>query len=603
MSDTVPPLIDEPNALPAGTRFGELEILRVLGVGGFGIVYLAMDHALERQVAIKEYMPSQLAQRQQSTTVVVRSSQVVETFELGLRSFVNEARMLARFDHPSLLKVYRFWEANGTAYMVMPYLQGKTLKQVREASGDAPGEAWIMKRVLPLIEALELLHAEQVFHRDIAPDNILLPSDGADPILLDFGAARRVIGDRTQSLTAIFKPSYAPIEQYGETTQLRQGAWTDVYSLGAVLHYLLVGTPPPLATTRAVVDEMVPLAQRRDWPMHSRHFRAAIDWALSVRPSMRPQSMAEMRDALMGDRTLPVVRPNLPPPADKGSSVAAALPSAAPAPMAADQGYEFTQILPAAAVMDQAVTQPLHQAPPVAAVQSPASASAPKPAPQPAAAAPAPQTAKSGPLSVAGALPSQDHKEVAKGLPKAWWWGAGALGLVLLTSFWWVLVSRPAGPPGAESADLTHADAASAPSSAAVTAASTPATQTSAVPVVPPTVQTGKAGAVAGLESTGKSPASAITAPKSVASAEPAASRPPAARLPRLAKPEPAVAQPAVQAEPETAVGHEDPRAACGDRVFIALWRCIERNCEEPRYREHAECVTLRERRERRERR
>ena len=604
MSDAVPPLIDEPNALPAGTRFGELEILRVLGVGGFGIVYLALDHALERQVAIKEYMPSQLAQRQQSTTVVVRSAQAVETFDLGLRSFVNEARMLACFDHPSLLKVYRFWEANGTAYMVMPYLLGKTLKQVREASGDAPGEAWIMKRVLPLIDALELLHAEQVYHRDIAPDNILLPSDGADPILLDFGAARRVIGDRTQSLTAIFKPSYAPIEQYGETTQLRQGAWTDVYSLGAVLHYLLVGAPPPLATTRAVIDEMVPLSQRRDWPTHSRHFRAAIDWALSVRPSMRPQSMTELREALMGDRTLPVIRPNAAPAADKSPDAPAAPPSAAPP---ADLGYEFTQILPAQVALPaaHAVTQPLGQEPLPAGGPPPGPSPAPVPAvaresavrvePIPAARIPAPSPV---------AAPSEPE---ANGTPKAWWWGAALLGLLLLSSFWWVLVSRPPGPAGAESAELTNANAASAPATAGVQTAESSTPPAGPVAVTPPMAQTGAEAIVAGAA--GKPVPTEIVAPKAVATTELAASKPTSVKSPRLAKPEPAAVQPAAaqptaHAEPEsTAAGGEDPRAACGDRVFIALWRCIERNCEEPRYREHAECVSLRERRERRERR
>ncbi|HMW24909.1 MAG TPA: serine/threonine-protein kinase, partial [Burkholderiaceae bacterium] len=233
MNAPPPPPPDDINALPAGTRFGELEILSLLGSGGFGLVYLAQDHALDRRVAIKEYMPVSLAQRGSNSLVSVRSGSMRETFELGLRSFVNEARLLARFDHRSLLKVYRFWEANNTAYMVVPYLQGQTLKQWREAREGPPDGAWLMQRLLPLLGALEVLHAERVYHRDIAPDNVFLPADGGDPILLDFGAARRAISDTTQSFTAILKPSYAPLEQYDGASSLRQGPWTDLYALGA----------------------------------------------------------------------------------------------------------------------------------------------------------------------------------------------------------------------------------------------------------------------------------------------------------------------------------------------------------------------------------
>ena len=134
MSDTPPPPAPASahhDALPAGTRFHELEIIRVLGAGGFGIVYLARDHSLERDVALKEYMPASLATRGAGAHITVRSGSFAETYAVGLRSFVNEARLLARFDHPSLLKVYRFWEDNNTAYMVMPYLQGRTLRELR----------------------------------------------------------------------------------------------------------------------------------------------------------------------------------------------------------------------------------------------------------------------------------------------------------------------------------------------------------------------------------------------------------------------------------------------------------------------------------------
>ena len=291
------------DALPPGTRFGEFEILRVLGVGGFGIVYLANDHSLEREVALKEYMPASLAARGAGPQITVRSSSFAETYAIGLRSFVNEARLLARFDHPSLVKVYRFWEDNATAYMVMPYLQGVTLRDTRRRMAHPPDEPWIRSVISPILAALELLHREGVYHRDIAPDNILLQHEGP-PILLDFGAARRVISDRTQSLTAILKPSYAPIEQYAEMTQLRQGPWTDLYALGAVIHYLLFGAPPAPATARAVQDDAEAI-ENRIVPGVSPRFLEAVSWMLSVRPNQRPQSGEQLRTVLDGHAQVP----------------------------------------------------------------------------------------------------------------------------------------------------------------------------------------------------------------------------------------------------------------------------------------------------------
>ena len=316
------------DALPPGTRFGEFEILRVLGVGGFGIVYLAQDHSLEREVALKEYMPASLAARGQGPQITVRSSSFAETYAIGLRSFVNEARLLARFDHPSLVKVYRFWEDNATAYMVMPFLQGVTLRDTRRGMAHPPDEAWIRSVITPILSALELLHREGVYHRDIAPDNILLPPDGP-PVLLDFGAARRVISDRTQSLTAILKPSYAPIEQYAEMVQMRQGPWTDLYALGAVIHYLLFGAPPAPATARAVQDEADQI-ENRIVPGVSPRFLEAVSWMLSIRPNQRPQNGEELRAVLDGRAEIPPRgRPGITIPGAVAPAVAAAAAAAA----------------------------------------------------------------------------------------------------------------------------------------------------------------------------------------------------------------------------------------------------------------------------------
>ncbi|HKX40323.1 MAG TPA: protein kinase, partial [Burkholderiaceae bacterium] len=334
-------VVVEHDALTIGTRFGEFEILRVVGVGGFGIVYLAQDHSLERQVALKEYMPAALAARGDGSRITVRSAAFAETYAIGLRSFVNEARLLARFDHPSLVKVYRFWEDNGTAYMVMPFLRGMTLRDARRSMERAPDEPWIRSVIDPLLGALELLHREGVFHRDIAPDNILLPPAGP-PILLDFGAARHVISDRTQSLTAILKPSYAPIEQYAEMTSMRQGPWTDIYALGAVMHYLLFGVPPAPATARAVQPDAQPVAQR-EVPGVSANLLATVGWALGVRPAERPQSIAMLRDALNGVVPVPAAPQDAAAAAAAMSPVAPPLnPVAAPAPTS---GFPATQRL------------------------------------------------------------------------------------------------------------------------------------------------------------------------------------------------------------------------------------------------------------------
>lgn len=293
-------------ALPAGTRIAEFEVESVLGVGGFGVVYLAFDHALQRRVALKEFLPASLAVRGDEGRICVRSEADAATFALALRSFVNEARLLARFDHPALVKVHRFWEANGTAYMVMPYYEGQTLRASLASLQGAPDETWLRGVLEPLLDALEFLHREQIYHRDVAPDNILLLPHGA-PVLLDFGAARHVITGRAQALTAILKPNFAPIEQYGESTLMRQGAWTDLYALGAVLYFCITGRPPNPAASRVLDDELAALKpmqstlRARDGSAYSEALLGCIDAALSVHPQTRPQSVEDFRAALGGE--------------------------------------------------------------------------------------------------------------------------------------------------------------------------------------------------------------------------------------------------------------------------------------------------------------
>ena len=309
--------------LPVGSRLAEFEVTRVVGQGGFGVVYEAWDHTLERVVAIKEYLPTSLSTRQQDGTVVPLSERHRETFDLGMRSFINEARLLAQFDHPSLLKVYRFWQEKGTTYMVMPFYKGDTLREALVAIPAGVDEAWLTRIMDGVTQALAVMHSANCYHRDIAPDNIILLEGSGRPVVLDFGAARRVITDKTQAITVILKPGYAPIEQYAEMPDMSQGAWTDVYALAAVMHVAVCGRAPPPSVARLLSDSYVPLAgndilrQR-----YSDRLLAAIDAGLGVRPEARPQSMAELRAALgleVGHSIAPTPR-TVPPPGARSSS-------------------------------------------------------------------------------------------------------------------------------------------------------------------------------------------------------------------------------------------------------------------------------------------
>ena len=284
------------DALPVGTRLAEFEVLSLLGVGGFGMVYRAYDHSLHRTVAIKEYMPAALVSRQNGLTVSIRSSMDQATYESGLKSFVGEARLLAQFDHPSLVKVYRFWEANNTAYMAMPLYSGMTLKQARSQMATPPSEAWLRTVLWSILQALQVLHKHNTLHRDVSPDNIFL-QDMGPPVLLDLGAARRAISDRSHKLTAILKVNYAPIEQYAEADDLHQGPWTDLYSLAAVVYTCLRNDPPLPATSRVVRDNLLPLAgvvktvQEHFRQAYTEEFVKTITHALALQPADRPQSV------------------------------------------------------------------------------------------------------------------------------------------------------------------------------------------------------------------------------------------------------------------------------------------------------------------------
>ncbi|RZL96401.1 MAG: DUF4384 domain-containing protein [Variovorax sp.] len=366
----------EAGLLPVGSRLAEFEVTRIVGQGGFGVVYEAWDPTLERVVAIKEYLPTSLSTRQADGTVVALSEKHRETFELGMRSFINEARLLAKFDHPSLLKVYRFWQERGTTYMVMPFYRGDTLRQALASVPGGVDQAWLMRIMDGVTQALAVMHAAHCYHRDIAPDNIILLEGSGRPVVLDFGAARRVISDKTQAITVILKPGYAPIEQYAEMPDMAQGAWTDVYALAAVMHVAVCGRAPPPSVARLLSDSYVPLADNETLRQrYSPSLLAAIDAGLGVRPESRPQSMAELRTALGLDGEQTVIRPPSPSP----SPATGGAPAAPVPPLVASKGRNAAIAAGAALLLVAAVGAWWWQQQGRAADTAPAVAAAPAP--------------------------------------------------------------------------------------------------------------------------------------------------------------------------------------------------------------------------------
>ena len=283
-------------ALPQGTRIRDFEFHRVLGHGGFGITYLGWNLALDIPVAIKEYLPADLATREQDGAVVPQTKQAAADFQWGLERFLDEARTLARFQHPNIVRVHQYFEAHSTAYIAMDYVEGETLSAHLERKGTL-SEAELKAILYPLLSALDVIHRADFLHRDIKPGNIVLRDADGSPVLLDFGAARQAIGAKSRSVTSIVTPGYAPIEQY--SSRGRQGAWTDIYALGGVCYRALTGQGPDDATDRMRHDPLVPVAQRCAGRV-SQELLAAVDWALSVDEGDRPQSVGAWREAMEG---------------------------------------------------------------------------------------------------------------------------------------------------------------------------------------------------------------------------------------------------------------------------------------------------------------
>ncbi|HEY2611342.1 MAG TPA: serine/threonine-protein kinase [Reyranella sp.] len=334
--------------LPAGTRLRNYELISVLGHGGFGITYYARDTTLGREVAVKEYLPTSLALRENGTTVVPRSTQLAEDFIWGRERFLEEARILATLEGvPSIVRVYDYLEANGTAYMVMGLARGETLDQrLKRDKQLAPA---VIERMLErLLGGLEEVHKAGFLHRDVKPANIILDAKD-NPTLIDFGASRAAMADRTAAMTAIFTPRYAAAEQL---TSDKQGPWTDIYSVSATLYHSITGRAPPSSLERALNDTYEPLAGL-SLAGFSAGTLPGIDAGLALRAKDRPQSIAVWRDVLSstdasdGDATVvrrvkPGAVPKPPGPAPKTPGP---VPHTAAPPAPPSAGSEPSQLL------------------------------------------------------------------------------------------------------------------------------------------------------------------------------------------------------------------------------------------------------------------
>ena len=284
-------------ALRTGTRLdNRYTIEHVIAAGGFGVTYYAHHEGLDRACAIKEHFPRQFAVRDETTSKVHASDP--EIFSWALERFLQEGRALAQCKHPNVVDVADVFEANGTAYMVLDYEQGTTMRRWLDALGRRPTQTEIDGILAPLLDALAFVHAQGLLHRDLAPDNIMIRADG-QPCLIDFGAARQAIAQRSHVLSAIVKSGYSPPEQY-TTSGKSQGPWSDIYALGATIYHAISGRAPVESTERQLEDELKPAAEAVAAPGNYRPaFLAAIDAALRLKHSERPRNIAEWRAMLL----------------------------------------------------------------------------------------------------------------------------------------------------------------------------------------------------------------------------------------------------------------------------------------------------------------
>jgi uncharacterized protein (TIGR02145 family) len=279
------------NFLPSGHLLHQrYSIQQSLGQGGFGMTYLAYDTMLDQEVCIKELFIAGNSTRGTNLTVLSQSIQGF-SFEGFVNRFMEEARKLAQFRHPNIVRVLEWFQANATAYMVMDYVKGETLKQKVQKEG-ALSEQMAMKLIEQLLNGVEEVHKKGMLHRDIKPDNILVTPEG-QVVLIDFGSAREFSNGMTTTHTAMLTPGYAPIEQYSDRAQ--RGPFTDIYALGATTYFMLTGDKPIPVTDRNLEELISPNSLKSNI---SSHLSSAVMLSMEMKPEHRFQSVSEMREVL-----------------------------------------------------------------------------------------------------------------------------------------------------------------------------------------------------------------------------------------------------------------------------------------------------------------
>jgi len=524
--------------LGAGDVVGDFRIARVAGRGLSSIVYLAHDLSLGRPVAVKEYWPHTLARRADGRRLVLRRPQDAPAWKRGLEQLLAEARQLSRFDHPSLVRVLRFWEENGTAYVAMPHVPGPNLLALRRGMAQPPDANWLLDHLLnPLLDLLQRLHGAGCIHGDLSPAHVLM-TEGQRPVLLGLRGAAPTAFDGPD-------PAYAALEQFPDHRGLPVGPWTDLHSLSALAFLALTGSAPVAAPLRArtaapgfaqSVRNLVALLPEQGY---DERFLAPLNAAFACDPQARPRSVADWRQAWTSAPPAPVA----PPASDSPGTPAP--PGEDAARPSAEEPTEEAVLLAIRAAVDGLDFAPRPRRPDPGPIDPPAAAAAHVSAPSPMASTFADSSAQ------AGAAPPKGRRP-----PWAAIGGAAVLVLVVALLGWqW---AAPAAP-----------DAEAAPPAADARFVQPPARQ--------PLIGTG---ATPPQPAPAPAPQSTIDRP---VAPEPTPNVPPPLPPPKPTPKSRPAAPPA------------SPREACGQRTNFSLYRCMQQQCAKSVYRNHAQCQLLRE--------